>query len=344
MSLTGTIVSGLLLGCAISLVQTAEQTIAGASWSAIVTFLKTVSLNSCLFGVCWAFLARAVQPKLSLPKIIGVSLLGILVLTVLGALLDRALPQAFSQSVLGTDARISHLLWSNGFYGGLYMAGFISVRRAMRSREVLVRVRTARDQSVAVLEEARLEAFRRQLQPQTMLDALVALRLIYREDPAKADDLLDLLVGFLRPAVRSLSAKVTTLAAELDLASRYLQLRALMNGEVYTPVNATVQLPPDVAFPPGLLMPVIEQLNAARGKITLHTTWKGEEYIATLSGRGIAPNALSERLKRRAEAIIGPANVQISGKIIEDEDCFTWILRVLPRRNSALPLNNGAIA
>ncbi len=189
---------------------------------------------------------------------------------------------------------------------------------------------------MALLEQSRLEAMRRQLQPQTILDALDALRHLYNVDITRADELVDELVGFLRPAVRSLVGDSATIANELDLAQRYLRLRALITTSALKPGSAHLQPPPERSFPPRLLMPIVESLSLSGARISLDGVWKGEDYKVILTCEGVSPGALSPRLRRRIADVSQQWASAFASEIIEDGDDLSWTLTIVRARRSKL--------
>ncbi|MDQ2859742.1 MAG: histidine kinase, partial [Pseudomonadota bacterium] len=200
----------------------------------------------------------------------------------------------------------------------LYMVAYVGSRRAVRSRRTLVRFQRARDESAALLEESRLEAFRRQLQPATVLDALDALRALYRGRPKDADDLLDVLVGFLRTAVHGLGGETATLSGELDLAGRYLRLRALTAGKVGTLSIESGRPAPEVSFPPRLLTPVLEHLCAAASQVSLRAGWRGDVFAVTLAAEGVGDGALPRPLRQRMAVASERPGATLNGRLAEE--------------------------
>jgi hypothetical protein len=323
-----TAASGLFLALIMSISESLEQPMAGASAHDVWAFFVAVGVNSSMFGLCWAFLAREVEPEQDRSLFVSAWFAGTLVITAVGLAGEKFISLARPFDVLGGLAQAAHLLWINAFYGGLYMAGFIGVRRALYSAAVLTRVRLARDQSMAMADEAALEALWQQLQPSTLLSSLDALRLAYRQNPASADDLLDLIVAFLRLVVRGPGSNTSTLAEELDIASRYMHLRAITSCDVgefrVEPARHLSQL----AFPARLLMPLVEQLCLAGGKPSLHAGWMEEAFVVTLKAANSGNILRPERLRQRALGVPNPHGFEVSTDLNESTDRFSWTLRI----------------
>jgi hypothetical protein len=330
--------SGLLLGWIISLMELIEQPMAGASPSAVWVFLSAKGGYWMGVGVVWAFLVQLAEPRFGTAALMLLGFLGSIAMS-----LALLIPSAMSRlawfgasgsvgpemGVLPSDARLAHLLWTNCFYGGLYLAVFTGVRRAARSRKVLARMQQARDESAMLLKEGQLDAFRRQLQPRAVTDALAALKALYRSNPSQADDLVDLLVGFLRPAVRSLRAEATTFAAELDLAGRYLGLRSATTGEACTILADSCPVP-EAPFPPRLLVPVVERFCLAGRGVRLTMGRRDGGYRAELVAEVLAKGAIPEALREDMTLSRSLGAWRLAGRLAPLGEGVRWTLVVSP--------------
>ena len=337
--------SGLLLGSIISLMELIEQPMAGASPSAVWIFLSAKGGYWMGVGVVWAILAQLAEPRLGISALTLLGLLASIAMS-LALLIPTAMSRlawfggggaaGFELGLLPGDARLAHLLWTNCFYGGLYLAVFTGVRRAARSRKVLARMQLARDESAMLLKERQLEAFRRQLQPRAVTDALAALKALYRSNPSKADDLVDLLVGFLRPAVRSLRTEATTFAAELDLAGRYLGLRSAITGERCT-ISADSCPVPEAPFPPRLLVPAVECFCLAGRGVRLTTTRSDDGYRVDLDAEVLAEGAIPQALREDMTLSQSRGGWRLAGRLAPLGAGLRWTLVVSPLATRAPP-------
>lgn len=333
---------GVLLGCAISMLETVQQPIAEVDFATIWAFLRpNLQLWGCC-GVGWAFVARTVEPRLGLPGLVAAGILTSLVFSGAALLVDPRRPIGVAANALPLDAFTAHILWTNTFYGGLYLAAYAGWRRSVRSRRALARMRLARDESAALLQQSQVEAFRRALQPQTILQAVGALRRLYRRDTAEGDALLETLVGFLRPATRSLAADEASFGSELDLASRYLQLRSQTVGGVGELLIDARRNPPDASFPPRLLMPLLEALCLAGGKVGLRAGWQGDDYVLSISAEDGAPDAIAPTLRRRLAALANQPG--FSSQLIEAPGRLLWVLSIDRYNLGQTPRFTGAEA
>ena len=337
--------SGLLLGSIISLMELIEQPMAGASPSAVWIFLSAKGGYWMGVGVVWAILAQLAEPRLGTRALVLLGLLASIAMS-LALLIPTAMSRlawfgasgsgGSEMGVLPRDARLAHLLWTNCFYGGLYLAVFTGVRRAARSRKALARMQQARDESAMLLKEGQLEAFRRQLQPRAVTDALAALKALYRSNPSRADDLVDLLVGFLRPAVRSLRAETTTFAAELDLAGRYLELRSATTGERCTILADSCPVP-EAPFPPRLLVPAVECFCLAGRGVRLIMRGCEDVYRFDLEAEFLAESAIPQVLREDMTLSRSQGGWRLAGRLAPLGAGVRWTLVVSPLATCAMP-------
>ena len=330
--------SGLFLGSIISLMELIEQPMAGTSLSAVWVFLSAKGGYWMGVGVVWAIFVQLAEPRFGTAALVVSGLLAAVVIS-LALLIPTGMSHlAWSgargsadavMGVLPVDARLAHLLWTICFYGGLYLAVFTGVRRAARSRNVLARMQQSRDESAMMLKAGQLEAFRRQLQPRAVTDALGGLKTLYRSDSAKADDLVDLLVEFLRPAVRSLQAEATTFAAELDLASRYLRLRSATTGEVCR-ILADSSPVPEAPFPLRLLVPVLERFCLEGRGVRLSMGRREEGYRVDLEAELLAEDAIPRALADDMSFCRSQGAWSLAGRLAKLGAGARWTLVVSP--------------
>ena len=213
---------------------------------------------------------------------------------------------------------------------------FTGVRRAARSRKILERLQQARDESAILLKEGEVEAFRRQLQPHAVTEALAALKVLYRSDPPRADDLVDLLVSFLRPAVQSLRGDETTLAAELDLAERFLRLRSATTGEASTILAHSCPVP-KAPFPPRLLVPALERFCLSGRGVRLTMGRRDDGYRVDLEAEGLAESAIPEALREDMTFRRSQGGWRLAGRLAPFGAGLRWTIEVSPAAIQATP-------
>jgi hypothetical protein len=89
------------------------------------------------------------------------------------------------------------------------------------------RERQASLQARALSHQAQLEMLRNQLSPHFLFNALNSMSVLIREDPARAEQMLDELSEFLRYSLASTKAQEATLADEVDVIRRYLAIQQI---------------------------------------------------------------------------------------------------------------------
>lgn len=142
------------------------------------------------------------------------------------------------------------------------------------------------------LTEARLEALQAQLQPHFLFNTLNTISAVMYRDPGAADRLVSRLSDLLRASLAHRQAEVTV-AEELDLLERYLEIVRARYGPRLS-VEALVE--PgigDARIPPLLLQPLVE--NAIRhtvgerpgpGRVDVAVRREGERLVCTVADDG----------------------------------------------------------
>ena len=227
---------GLLWGGAITAIETLRQPPAGLPVGRVVTFMLSVLLEWCFNGVCLALATRLAARN---PSFARMAALWIFISVVLAAFqaATNFLPEPFDggasmRALLGArlplDAVFVHTLWQIAVCGGLYIAGYTTFQRALRSRRQLAWLQLALSEQAALLEEARLHALRGALQPEILLESVQALRTRYDLDSASADALLDRLVAYLRAATGSARRELSGEAPAPEAVQAYRALRKVL--------------------------------------------------------------------------------------------------------------------
>lgn len=132
---------------------------------------------------------------------------------------------------------------------------------ALRSEQVSIRRR---------LVEGRLKAIQARVDPAFFFDMLETVQRTYAVDSARAEQLLDELTAFLRAALPRLRTASSTVEQECDLARSFARLRALAGRGGATLEVDIAQDAAAASFPPGVLLPLIDELlggTAAAGSV-----------------------------------------------------------------------------
>jgi signal transduction histidine kinase len=143
---------------------------------------------------------------------------------------------------------------------------------------------------------ARLDMLQSQLEPHMLFNTLANLRALISADPARAQDMLDHLIAFLRATLAASRQPEHPLADEFARIADYLALMQVRMGER---LHASLTLPPELAasnVPPLLLQPLVENaikhgLEPQRGVGELHVSATLDAGTLVLrvadSGRGL---------------------------------------------------------
>ena len=130
----------------------------------------------------------------------------------------------------------------------------------LRGRLAATHARAEAAQRVAA--QTQLKLLESQLEPHMLFNTLANLRALIAVDPARAQEMLDRLIAFLRSTLSASRATLHPLAAEFERSADYL---ALMQVRMGARLVARLDLPPALAahpVPPLLLQPLVE--NASR--------------------------------------------------------------------------------
>jgi hypothetical protein len=106
--------------------------------------------------------------------------------------------------------------------------------------------------------EARLKLLEAQLEPHMLFNTLANLRALIAVDPARAQQMLDHMIAYLRATLDASRATTHPLRTEFERLRDYLELMAIRMGPRLT---FTLDLPPELAevrIPTLLLQPVVE--------------------------------------------------------------------------------------
>ena len=106
--------------------------------------------------------------------------------------------------------------------------------------------------------EARLRLLQAQIEPHFLFNTLANLQALIPIDPARAQEMLRHLDGYLRASLATTRSDWDTLAGEFALLKSYLEILAIRMGPR---LQFELDLPPDLAaahLPPMLLQPLVE--------------------------------------------------------------------------------------
>ena len=166
------------------------------------------------------------------------------------------------------------------------------------------------EQSQRQAAEAHLKLLQAQLEPHMLFNTLANLRVLISIDAARAEQMLDHLINYLRATLSGSRSGTHSLAAEFALLADYL---ALMQIRMAERLSYTLELPAEltaVPVPPLLLQPLVEnsirhglEPQLAGGHIHVQATLlDGDRLSLTVTDNGIGlkddqPQASADALK-----------------------------------------------
>jgi len=172
-----------------------------------------------------------------------------------------------------------------------------------RSAELAARAAqadAARTEAERAAASAQLAALQARIEPHFLFNTLANLRSLIGRDPELARTLLDRLIEWLRATLQASRAPQTTLAAEFDLLSAYLDIQRIRMGgrlTVETHIDPALQA---LALPPLLLQPLVEnaiahgvEQKAGPVHISLRAEQDGERIRLTVTDNGVGLGASS---------------------------------------------------
>ena len=162
------------------------------------------------------------------------------------------------------------------------------------SREQLAAERQQLEAARRQAAESRLKLLETQLEPHMLFNTLANLRALIVSDPARATEMLDRLIAYLRATLNASRADTHPLSAEFDRLHDYLELMTVRMGPR---LRYTLDLPEalrEQPVPPLLLQPLVE--NSIRhglepkvdgGSITVRARRNGELLTLEVSDTGV---------------------------------------------------------
>jgi hypothetical protein len=143
-------------------------------------------------------------------------------------------------------------------------------------------------------DEARLKLLETQLEPHMLFNTLANLRVLIGVDPARAQQMLDYMIAYLRATLDASRATTHPLQAEFDRVRDYLELMAIRMGPRLT---YTLELPPELAnvhVPTLLLQPLVEnsiqhglEPKVGGGRITVRAARLHGQLVVTVDDTGV---------------------------------------------------------
>jgi sensor histidine kinase YesM len=210
-----------------------------------------------------------------------------------GWILDRKIPTIISLE----NAEQSHSMLVVTVFGTVGASLFFASReRIAKAQAELARERARAEATERQALQAQLQLLQAQIEPHMLFNTLANLRGLIGLDPARAEEMLDQLIHFLRATLVSARAAATNLGEEFALMDAYLGLMTVRMG---ARLQYTLDLPDALRgqqLPPMLLQPLVENaiVHGLEPKIdggSLHIAARAEDDMlivtVTDNGRGL---------------------------------------------------------
>jgi two-component sensor histidine kinase len=169
--------------------------------------------------------------------------------------------------------------------------------------------------------EARLKLLEAQLEPHMLFNTLANLRALIATDPARAQQMLDHMIAYLRATLNASRSTSHTLEDEFERLRDYLELMAIRMGPR---LAFTLDLPPALArqpVPALLLQPLVEnsikhglEPQVAGGRITVSARREQHQVVLEVADTGIGLGDANgakgfglAQIRERLAALYGPA-------------------------------------
>jgi LytS/YehU family sensor histidine kinase len=174
-----------------------------------------------------------------------------------------------------------------------------------------INARAARRESLLV--RAEFEALRAQIHPHFLFNALSAIKVLIREEPRWAQDLLVKLAQYLRRSFHE-SPDLIAFAEEIKGVEFYLEIQKARFGQRLQVSFAIEQEATNVLFPPFALQPLVENaLNHGfvdKGglmKLSVQASLQGQDLIVEVmdNGCGVATEVIAAVKKNRPISSMG---------------------------------------
>ena len=201
--------------------------------------------------------------------------------------------------------------------GGCAVFFYADRRAASKTETHLIAAELDRIRRSRVALESRLQAMQARVEPQFLFNTLAQVEHLYERDRKLAKRVLDDLIAYLRAAMPLMRSTSSTVAQELELARRYLDIVRIRCGDR---LDFNIHVPAglgEVRMPPMMLLPLVDhaithglEQSAACGwiRITVQASDGRLRLRVADSGAGLAPETTATGLaniRERLSALFG---------------------------------------
>ncbi|MYM80945.1 sensor histidine kinase [Duganella sp. FT50W] len=198
--------------------------------------------------------------------------------------------------------------------------------------------------SARMLAEARLRALQAQIEPHFLYNTLANVVSLIGPQPARAQNMLERFIDYLRASLAASRSDEVTLASESTLIAAYLDVLAVRMGER---LRYRIDVPDELRhfrIAPMLLQPVVENAIAhglepkvEGGEIVVSARIEGEHVAVRISDTGAGLNENAPRkpgggvglsnLRERLRSLYGPS---AKVELLENNPCGMTVRLMLP--------------
>ncbi len=213
-----------------------------------------------------------------------------------------ALSGLYGAGMLAMTGLLEAVPWLPSAFCGAAMAGAVMLAWAWRARA-----------TAPAATQARLDELQSRIRPHFLFNTLNSAIALVRDDPKKAEAVLEDLSELFRSALAA-PERVVSLGEELELARRYLQIEQVRFGDRMRVTWALDEATFAARVPPLLLQPLVEnavkhgvETTVSVVDVKVSTSLRGQDVVlrvtnttapdtATRHGQGIALANVRERL------------------------------------------------
>ncbi|MBC7927038.1 MAG: histidine kinase [Bryobacteraceae bacterium] len=270
----------LIFGRGFTLREIFESTVFSLTYSSVIGTLVHVTMLR--FGPSISRMKPFTGWVLLLLILVVCAVLGCLAGTVLGVVLTGIplfrIPRIFSQSVR-ICIPIALLI---GIVSGIIEG----IRAQLRATELELRTRELeRERAEKLAAEARLSSLESRIHPHFLFNALNSISCLIREDPERAERLIERMAALLRFSLDSNQLGLVPLARELRVVEGYLEIeKARFGDRLHYQITIPEQLS-SVEVPPLSIQTLVE--NSLKFAVSPRREGGIVEVSATLAGKSV---------------------------------------------------------
>lgn len=176
-----------------------------------------------------------------------------------------------------------------------------------------------------------LQAVQARIDPVLLFGMLDAVRLAYATDPPRAERLLDELIAFLRASFPHLRSEGSSVPREAELARAYAQLLSLAAAGGWSMTVDISEAARHARFPPGALLPLVDDALRARGGDCTLTASCGAGACRVVLGLPARP---SEDSVLRVQALLREMDGAAASVAVTNDGSATTVTLQVPHENA----------